>query len=97
MFLEIVNPETVLFSSKVDSVTVPGKNGEFQMLNNHAPLVSTLTKGIVKIVLSAKNNLAYNNLHSAFNKLPTDDKILTLKITSGVVEVEKNKVIILIN
>ena len=42
MFLEIVSPEAILFSSEVDSIFVPGINGEFQMLNNHAPVVSVL-------------------------------------------------------
>ena len=48
MFLEIVTPEAILFSSEVDSITVPGINGEFQMLNNHAPVVSILKEGTCK-------------------------------------------------
>jgi F-type H+-transporting ATPase subunit epsilon len=48
MKLEIVSPEAVLFSGEVTSVSVPGIDGEFQMLNNHAPIVSILTKGDVK-------------------------------------------------
>ena len=39
MYLEIVTPEAVLFSGEVDSVAVPGINGEFEMLSNHAPIV----------------------------------------------------------
>ena len=35
MYLEIVSPEKVLLSAEVNSVTVPGVEGEFQMLNNH--------------------------------------------------------------
>ena len=49
MYLEIVSPEATLFTGEVDSVKVPGSAGDFQMLNNHAPIVSTLKKGIVKI------------------------------------------------
>ena len=45
MFLEIVTPEAILFSSEVDSIFVPGIHGEFQMLNNHAPVVSILKEG----------------------------------------------------
>ena len=45
MYLEIVSPEKVLLSAEVNSVTVPGGEGEFQMLNNHAPIVSVLEKG----------------------------------------------------
>ena len=49
MYLEIVTPEAVLFSGEVTSVTVPGVNGEFQMLDNHAPIVSTLKDGEIRI------------------------------------------------
>ena len=49
MYLEIVSPEKVLLSAEVTSVTVPGVEGEFQMLNNHAPIVSVLAKGVVKV------------------------------------------------
>ena len=49
MILEIVSPEATLFKGEVTSVSVPGINGEFQMLNNHAPIVSLLAKGNVKI------------------------------------------------
>ncbi|HHC78448.1 MAG TPA: F0F1 ATP synthase subunit epsilon, partial [Flavobacteriia bacterium] len=50
MILEIVTPEAILFTGEVESVAVPGINGEFQMLNNHAPIVSLLQKGEVRIV-----------------------------------------------
>jgi F-type H+-transporting ATPase subunit epsilon len=48
MYLEIVTPEASLVSGEVESVTVPGVNGEFQMLNNHASIVSSLQNGKVK-------------------------------------------------
>ena len=47
MYLEIVSPEATLFAGDVTSVTVPGVNGEFQMLTNHAPIVSLLQAGKV--------------------------------------------------
>ena len=48
MYLEIVTPEASLVSGEVESVTVPGVEGEFQMLNNHAAIVSLLGAGKVK-------------------------------------------------
>ena len=42
MQLEIVSPESTLLTADVDSVIVPGTDGSFQMLDNHAPIVSTL-------------------------------------------------------
>ena len=49
MYIDIVSPETTLFSGEIQSITVPGTKGSFQILNQHAPIVSTLTKGKVKI------------------------------------------------
>jgi len=45
MILEIITPDKNVFEGEVAMVTLPGKNGEFQLLNDHAPLVSTLAKG----------------------------------------------------
>lgn len=45
MFLEVVTPIKKVFSGEVNSVTFPGVDGMFQVLNNHTPLVSTLKKG----------------------------------------------------
>jgi F-type H+-transporting ATPase subunit epsilon len=49
MFLEIVTPEKTLYSDEVKYVQVPGSRGKFGILKNHAPLISTLEKGIIKI------------------------------------------------
>ncbi len=50
MKLVVLTPEKEFFSGEVVSLTVPGVSGDFEVLNNHAPLVSELTKGNVKIV-----------------------------------------------
>ena len=49
MFLEIISPEKIIYSGEVSSVAVPGVQGEFEMLNNHAAIVSSLKKGYIKI------------------------------------------------
>ena len=49
MILEVVSPEAKLFSGEVKSVAVPGVDGAFQVLDNHAPIVSILNPGTVKI------------------------------------------------
>lgn len=43
--LRIVSPEKVVFDGDVESVTVPGTLGEFQILHDHAPLISSLSDG----------------------------------------------------
>jgi F-type H+-transporting ATPase subunit epsilon len=48
MLLEILTPDKRVFEGQVDSATFPGSKGSFQVLNNHAPLISTLDKGKVK-------------------------------------------------
>ena len=49
MHLDIVTPEVTLFSGEVKYVTLPGTLGSFQILENHAPLISTLDAGNIRI------------------------------------------------
>ncbi|MDJ0646300.1 MAG: hypothetical protein QNJ57_10000 [Flavobacteriaceae bacterium] len=89
MYLEIVTPEAMLFSGEVDSVAVPGINGEFQMLDNHAPIVSLLQEGHVKI----KGNIDLNE--EVQDKFSKDGDDTLLAINSGTIELNENKIIIL--
>jgi len=50
MLLEIIAPDQELFSGEVDLIQVPGSKGSFEILRNHAPIISTLDKGQIKIV-----------------------------------------------
>lgn len=49
MFLEIITPEKKLFSGETELVKLPGTSGSFEVLMNHAPLISTLTEGKIKV------------------------------------------------
>ena len=49
MHLDIITPDKKIYSGEVTSVSVPGMSGRFQMLNNHAPIISTLTNGKIKV------------------------------------------------
>ena len=49
MHIEILTPDKIIFSGEVDSATFPGSKGQFQVLNNHAALVSSLDKGNIKV------------------------------------------------
>ena len=91
MYLEIISPESTVFQGNIMSVLVPGVNGEFEMLNNHAPVISILKEGFIKI----KGNLDLDEeVNSLFEK---KEESYWLKISSGTVEINNNKVIILIN
>jgi len=48
--LKIVSPERIEFEGDVESVLVPGTLGQFEILTNHAPIISSLDKGTVRYV-----------------------------------------------
>ena len=50
MILEIITPEKELFNGEVTSVKFPGTTGGFEVLNNHAPIISTLEKGKIRVI-----------------------------------------------
>lgn len=50
MLLEVITPDQTLYQGNVKSVQLPGTDGSFQLLENHAPIISSLKKGAIKIV-----------------------------------------------
>jgi F-type H+-transporting ATPase subunit epsilon len=50
MELEIISPDKKLFTGEVKSVKLPGADGSFGVLNRHAPIISSLKKGVVKVI-----------------------------------------------
>ncbi|NND52482.1 MAG: hypothetical protein HKN54_08745 [Flavobacteriaceae bacterium] len=89
MFLEIVTPEATLFKGEVTSVAVPGVNGEFEMLKDHAPIVSLLKEGHVKLYGDIQLE---EEVEDRFTK---EDRGVWLAINSGTIELKDNKVIVL--
>ena len=90
MFLEIVSPEATLLKSEVETVFVPGVNGEFQMLDNHASIVSILGKGAIKF--RGKSVEIAEQFETKFKKA---HDFYVLPINSGTIELKANKIIIL--
>lgn len=76
MNLEIVTPDTTIYSGTASLVQLPGVDGLFEILNMHAPLISVLKEGKIKVVDQEK-------------------KTHYFEIKGGVVEVLKNKLLIL--
>lgn len=91
MILEIVSPEATLFHGEITSVTLPGVDGSFQILNNHAPIVSILKQGTVTI--DAPRFSIDKEIENKFTKI--NDQKYTLEIISGTIEMKNNKVIVL--
>ncbi len=76
MNIEIITPDTTIFSGTASLVQLPGIDGLFEILNNHAPMISVLKNGKIKI----------QDEH---------DKTDFFEIKGGVVEVLKNKILVL--
>ena len=81
MFIELVTPDEKVFEGEVNSATFPGSDGSFQVLNSHAPMISTLGKGDIKLV-------------KVVDKLKTEDA--EYSVEGGVVEVLNDKVMVLV-
>lgn len=60
MNLEILTPEKKLYSGEVYGVQLPGTDGLFEVLDKHAPLVSALGKGNIKVLKDRTNTVSYN-------------------------------------
>lgn len=77
MQVEIITPDKEIFKGEAVLIQLPGIDGSFEILNNHAPLISALKAGKIKI------------------KKSKDSKDEFFEVKGGVIEVLKNKVLIL--
>ena len=59
MKIEIITPDQKIYEGDIRSVRVPGKKGSFQVLKDHAPIISTLEKGPVIMVSQAGEEIRY--------------------------------------
>ena len=50
MKIEIITPDKKIYEGEIKSVRVPGKKGSFQVLKDHAPIISTLDSGPVRMI-----------------------------------------------
>jgi len=76
MKIEILTPDQTIFTGEAALVQLPGIDGSLEILKNHAPLISALGKGTIKVQDEQKQNQFF-------------------EINGGVVEVLKNKILIL--
>ncbi|HOK26400.1 MAG TPA: ATP synthase F1 subunit epsilon [Bacteroidales bacterium] len=59
MKIEIITPDDKIYEGDIKSIRVPGSKGSFQVLKDHAPIVSTLDPGMIYIVDNAGNEIKY--------------------------------------
>ena len=73
--LEIITPEKSVFKDQIESVTIPGTIGSFQILKNHAPLISSFEVGLIKI--KKNSNDSYYTTSGGTVEV-NDNKVLVL-------------------
>ena len=86
MKLDIITPESGIFSGEVTAVSLPGKDGIFQVLNNHAPIISALAEGVLSIELESPVSEEQKN---EAIEIESPEKI-SVKIRGGVAELTNN-------
>ena len=91
MILEILTPEAIVFKGQVDAVTLPGLNGNFQLLTGHAEIISALKPGLVRFH-SKESNLIENQFLTPDTGSP---ETYLFSIQGGVVELFENKIVLL--
>jgi F-type H+-transporting ATPase subunit epsilon len=74
--LEIITPAKIIYSGEVLSLTVPGVDGSFQVLHNHAPIISTFEIGLIKLETTESKKLFYSTSGGTVEVL--ENKILVL-------------------
>ncbi len=81
MVVEIITPDSVIFTGdNVQLIQLPGIDGSFEVLNRHAPLISVLKKGKIKVINKGEKG---------------EKEELFFEIKGGVIEVLNNKVLVL--
>ena len=66
MQIEILTPEKKIYTGDVYGIQLPGVSGSFEVLDRHAPLVSALKTGVLKILLDNKGKTASYNITGGF-------------------------------
>lgn len=85
---ELVSPERLLLSEQVTQVVVPGSDGYFTVMANHAPTMSTLQPGVAKVTLESGTEQEYVIFGGFIDVLPTSCTILA---ESAVAKADLNK------
>ena len=94
MYLEIITPETKIFNGEVEAVLLPGLDGLFQVLKGHAPIISGLTKGEVKVDLTFPFDSG-KKISELIHVEGADSKIIRINIKGGVIELLNDRITVL--
>ncbi len=97
MNVSILTPEREVFQGAVTSVKVPGAKGEFQVLNNHAPIVSALEAGVIHIVTAQGEYRFFDEATGEIKTSTEPGKTLQFSISGGFIEVLNNEIALLVH
>lgn len=96
MNLSVLTPEKQVFEGEVVSVKVPGSMGAFQVLENHAALVSSLKEGEVAVKVAGSGYQLFDEESGELQAVDTA-KDINFSIQGGFIEVINNKISLLVS
>jgi F-type H+-transporting ATPase subunit epsilon len=96
MKIAVLTPDREIFHGDITSVKVPGVKGEFQVLNNHAPIVSALSAGKVEIVTAAGEYQYYDTKAGERASGSGAGNKVAFTIEGGFIEVLNNDIALLV-
>lgn len=96
MHISVLTPDREIFQGNIVSVKVPGTLGQFQVLRNHAPIVSSLESGVIEIVTAEGEHRFYDKDTGKVEIASDKGKKVSYKITNGFIEVLNNEVSLLV-
>ena len=96
MNISILTPDKEIFHGKIVSVKVPGSMGQFQVLNNHAPIVSSLEKGQIELVTDAGEYKYFEEESGTIKTESQPGKKINFQIAGGFIEVLNNEISLLV-
>lgn len=79
MHLEIITPDKKLYSGEVELIQVPGTKGSFEILKNHAPIISTLDSGNIKI-MDTKHDTTYIEIQGGVIEAKSNNIIVLAEV-----------------
>jgi len=85
MNLTVLTPDNEIFQGEVSSVKVPGVEGQFEVRNNHAPVVAALTEGNVRLIKADSNKMTFK-IHKGFIEVLNNEIALLVQGVTDIAE-----------
>jgi len=96
MRITVLTPDKELFKGAATSVKVPGTDGQFQILKNHAAIVSSLGMGEIEVVTAGGEHSFYDEESSTIKTVEEPGKTISFSIERGFIEMLNNEVSLLV-